>query len=48
MFKQRGILDYCPICGAMLNDDLIETRCRHDEQEHPECVKIQRGKDDVE
>ena len=49
MFKQRGILDYCPICGTLLDDDFIGTRHRHDKEHHPEYLQLQNGgEDDVE
>jgi len=49
MFKQRGILDYCPLCGAMLENSLMETRHRHDKTHHPEyCLLQTGGEEDVE
>jgi|SaaInlStandDraft_2_1057019.scaffolds.fasta_scaffold303759_1 hypothetical protein len=49
MFKQQRILDYCPLCGAMLENHLIDTRRRHDREHHPEHHQLQTGgKDDVE
>lgn len=49
MFRQRSILDYCPIGGKISEDDKIETYHNHDGKEHPDYVKTQKGgKDDVE
>ncbi len=49
MFKQLGILDYCPLCGVLLENHLTETRRRHDKEHHPEYLQLQNGgEDDVE